>query len=1721
MAYLDESNIIDIDKVDASEPDNRATFVKMLVAAIEKTFGYEMSEDCNLPYSDMPTGKWFDSYVRKAYCHELLVHKETFDPEDDMIRGFAALMVYRALTHPDMWNLLEPPDGYTSTFPDIDSLDLDEKDRKELTKALTFGEYYGVIRGKQNGEFDPGHEIIRSESAAMIFRMMTIPRNIKALCSTANTGESFKIYWDRVKYADSYDIEESKNNIFENSTLVDPQKTPGSYKYISKDSSGTFYYRTKAYYVNEDCNPSEAYGGWSKAVEVLVKTALPDLGFSDMSRNKGILSPGETLSANISVENQGRKSSNSTSLYYYFKKGSTSFSDRYKKGQYSIKSLEPFERGWERTVEYVIPENTEPGEYYFYFSIDPDNRIKESDESNNTHEWEITVKAERKISLSGNLNFGDVTVGTERKKYLTITNNGNETLNVTSVSCPPGFSGNFRGSIPAGQSRQVEIIFRPTAVKSYNGTISVSSNKTDGNDTISVSGRGTQQSERIISLSGNLNFGDVPKETSKTLTMTISNNGNETLNVTSVSCPDGFSGNFSGSIPAGQSRQVEITFRPTAVKSYGGTITVNSNKTGGDNTITVSGRGTQQSERIISLSGNLNFGDVPKGTSKTLTMTITNNGNETLNVTSVSCPDGFSGNFSGAIPAGQSRNVAVTFTPKDAKSYSGTITVDSDKTDGNNTISVSGQGVDSNSHFTPIWKVSEPNANPWMPMNLYVVKATLDKTELSAGDEIAVYDGDKCVGVATVGGALSETEPLEIVTSQKYETRDGFTAGNEIQFKIWDADAQKEIGNESITSAFFSVTDGSVIDPAPVFTAGANYGVRLEMSNSVKHIIPLIAGPNIVSSYAIPENTDIENVFKSLMDSNTLELVIDENGNRLVSVMNNWKNNGIPPFSHTEGYELRVTENTELVIEGKPVDLPVSIPLINGPNIIGYPVMSAQGSDGIFQSLKDDGSLVKVKDERGGTILSFLGNWRNTIGDLKAGEGYKVITNKDTALQIDDAGNKRRCRASQKRSDTSENLAASHFVPVWNGNPYNAMNFWVVGLDGIGIGQGDEIGVFDGEQCVGAGRIESSVSSQNILTLTTSADMGNGNGFGEGNEITFRFRAGGKSVEVSDVTAEFINMSDGSDAEPKFEEDSDYGVILSIGSVAAPQGFSVPTEITTALDVLSCCNGLEVTSVSAPVNGKAVVENNKILYTPDSGYLGTDIFSCTVALENDTATITVRVSVMKKTDADNDGLTDDEEAERGTDPNNPDSDGDGLTDGEEVAQDTDPTNSDSDGDSVSDGAEIEAGTDPNDPESKPELTAGVFIVKQDGNVRIDYLFDGGGYRGELGIFSLSGMEDMEPGSPEFIAEAIRRVLSESELGHVVIRDASEGARFSGQLGSRQEADFNVDKNKYKGLKTFAMTPGDKLVTVLIPDGTFAEVAKNPGTTDQKKRPLFSLATSNPDDGLYYGQIAGIDVEGMEEAFINAVAYEDIAADNSDRDYNDIVFQIRGVTICSPTLDGLIAEGYMKAEDDWRITDNPVIPHIVVPQPDENTPWLTITLKSPADLLVYDPDGNVIGKDGGSIPGATFEWDENGHQVVTLPALEDGDYTIVLRAIGDGGLCHLEVIGYQGGEKITGDEKALEIEPHQVLKSVLSAADFIGKREVVFDQPEVPTAPDGTVLAFDFDGDGDIDDDDIERISAMWGSEEGDPEYDVFFDLDEDGRIGLYDIMSVANSYTGR
>ncbi|MEM6613325.1 MAG: cellulase family glycosylhydrolase [Cyanobacteria bacterium P01_C01_bin.72] len=201
---------------------------------------------------------------------------------------------------------------------------------------------------------------------------------------------------------------------------------------------------------------------------------------------------------------------------------------------------------------------------------------------------------------------------------------------------------------------------------------------------------------------------------------------------------------------------------------------------------------------------------------------------------------------------------------------------------------------------------------------------------------------------------------------------------------------------------------------------------------------------------------------------------------------------------------------------------------------------------------------------------------------------------------------------------------------------------------------------------------------------------------------------------------------------------------------------------------------------------------------------------------------------------------------------------------------------------------------------------GVFTVDSTGQIQFDFLFDGGWFQGELAMFSLAGMEAYVPGSQAFIQEAANRALTDSQQGHILMRDRSEGANFSSPLP--WEKDFNA--GEYLGQKSWAMNPGDQFALMLVQHTTVQDLAENPGSIWQwGKLPLFSLPEANP-NGTGEGQMVEVDSNGT-------FAFEDVRVDfgDADGDYNDVVFQIQGAAGVADSMDELV-----NPERDWRTTE---------------------------------------------------------------------------------------------------------------------------------------------------------------------------------------------------------
>ena len=108
-------------------------------------------------------------------------------------------------------------------------------------------------------------------------------------------------------------------------------------------------------------------------------------------------------------------------------------------------------------------------------------------------------------------------------------------------------------------------------------------------------------------------------------------------------------------------------------------------------------------------------------------------------------------------------------------------------------------------------------------------------------------------------------------------------------------------------------------------------------------------------------------------------------------------------------------------------------------------------------------------------------------------------------------------------------LWANHFIPVYQGYGYNNMTFFIdsATINGINMESGDEIGIFDGELCVGAGILTSEIPP--IFQMVASADdptTGELDGFISGNPIIYRLWDSSDNLEITDVVASYT-LGDG------------------------------------------------------------------------------------------------------------------------------------------------------------------------------------------------------------------------------------------------------------------------------------------------------------------------------------------------------------------------------------------------------------------------------------------------------------------------------------------------------------------------------------------------------------------------------------------------------------------
>jgi len=149
-------------------PDSAMTRA-MLTTVLARWSGDDFSDYNESPYADVDIGEWYGQTVAWAVDNGILgyISGDLFEPEQYISREEIALMLYNYF----IWN------GYT--LPVImDIVFEDEDDISPWARiAVDAIRDYGIMRGDNNGMFNPRDNATRAEVSQIFFNMMTILAN--------------------------------------------------------------------------------------------------------------------------------------------------------------------------------------------------------------------------------------------------------------------------------------------------------------------------------------------------------------------------------------------------------------------------------------------------------------------------------------------------------------------------------------------------------------------------------------------------------------------------------------------------------------------------------------------------------------------------------------------------------------------------------------------------------------------------------------------------------------------------------------------------------------------------------------------------------------------------------------------------------------------------------------------------------------------------------------------------------------------------------------------------------------------------------------------------------------------------------------------------------------------------------------------------------------------------------------------------------------------------------------------------------------------------------------------------------------------------------------------------------------------------------------------------------------------------------------------------------
>lgn len=191
---------------------------------------------------------------------------------------------------------------------------------------------------------------------------------------------------------------------------------------------------------------------------------------------------------------------------------------------------------------------------------------------------------------------------------------------------------------------------------------------------------------------------------SNTLITQLVNTGDQLMTINSISVTGANAADFSQTNTCGATLavnancSVSVTFKPAAAGDRTASLSFSDNAAGSPQTVPLSGTGVVPQPAVTLSPASLTFAAMAVGhTSAPQTVTVTNSGTATLNVSGVSLTGSNPGDFAqtntcGGVAVGASCAITVTFTPATAGSMTAALSVTDDAAGSPHTAALSGTG---------------------------------------------------------------------------------------------------------------------------------------------------------------------------------------------------------------------------------------------------------------------------------------------------------------------------------------------------------------------------------------------------------------------------------------------------------------------------------------------------------------------------------------------------------------------------------------------------------------------------------------------------------------------------------------------------------------------------------------------------------------------------------------------------------------------------------------------------------------------------------------------------------------------------------------------------------------------------------------------------------------------------------------------------------------------